>query len=242
MVIFEHAHPKIIESSLGFVEFLLACKKSVYSISCFLRCNQFWSPVTILATPIFDHAPPPQKFCQLLIFVNLYEHSKNKFISSAHSSDTVNLSILSPDWPHPFLIMFTPKIFNYLLICMNLGHHAKNQLIPLAYSWDTVNCRAHRPDWPQLFLTIWPNPKIFNWLFIFVNLYQQAKNEAVSSICSEEVDDLQKSSNLIGCEHFGLYLKNKTFPKHRICAGTQKNNINFHYRTNSVKINDQMTL
>ena len=97
MVIFEHAHPKIIESSLGFVEFLLACKKSVYSISCFLRCNQFWSPVTILATPIFDHAPPPKKFCQLLIFVNLYEHSKNKFISSAHSSDTVNLSILSPD-------------------------------------------------------------------------------------------------------------------------------------------------
>ena len=34
--------------------------------------------------------------------------------------------------------------------------------------------------------------------------------------------DLKKSSNLIGWEHFGLYLKNKIFPKNRICAGTQQ--------------------
>ena len=33
---------------------------------------------------------------------------------------------------------------------------------------------------------------------------------------------LKKSSNLIGWEHFGLYLRNKIFPQHRICAGTQQ--------------------
>ena len=41
------------------------------------------------------------------------------YIPSVHSSDTVNFRVPSPDWPHPFLTMLTPKIFNYLslLIC-----------------------------------------------------------------------------------------------------------------------------
>ena len=31
-----------------------------------------------------------------------------------------------------------------------------------------------------------------------------------------------KSCNLIGWEYFGLHLRNKIFPKYRICAGTQQ--------------------
>ena len=31
-----------------------------------------------------------------------------------------------------------------------------------------------------------------------------------------------KSWNLIGCDHFGLYLRNKIFIKYRICAATQQ--------------------
>ena len=54
-----------------------------------------------------------------------------------------------------------------------------------------------------------------------MRFYQDAKNEAVLSICSGEIVDL-KILNLIGSEHFGLYLRKKIFPKYGICAGTQQ--------------------
>ena len=73
--------------------------------------------------------PPKKKNDQLLTFVNLYQHAKNQFIPSVHSSDTVNFKVPSHDWPHPFLTMPTPKTFK--LIFMKLYQHAKNKLIPL---------------------------------------------------------------------------------------------------------------
>ena len=84
------------------------------------------------AAPIFDLAPPspPQKNNQLLIFDIMYQHVKNQFIPSVHSSVTVNFRIPSPGWAHPFLTMLTPKIFNHLLIWVKLYQHAKNQFIP----------------------------------------------------------------------------------------------------------------
>ena len=33
---------------------------------------------------------------------------------------------------------------------------------------------------------------------------------------------IKKSCNLIGCQHFGPYLRNNKFPKQCICAGTQQ--------------------
>ena len=48
---------------------------------------------------------------------------------------------------------------------------------------------------------------------------------------------IKESCNLIGREHFGPYPSNKNFPKY-LCRNTA-NNLNFHYRTNSVKSNDQ---
>ena len=77
IAIFDHVHPKIIESTFSFPEFVLACSKSVYSICSFLKYSQFQSPVTRLVTPIFDHAPP-RIFNQFLIFVNLYQNAKNQ--------------------------------------------------------------------------------------------------------------------------------------------------------------------
>ena len=70
-----------------------------------------------------------KKFDQLLIFVNLYQHAKNQFISSVHSSDTVNFKVPLHDWPHPFLTIPTPKTFKSIF--MKLYQHAKNKLIPL---------------------------------------------------------------------------------------------------------------
>ena len=157
------------------------------------------------------------------------------YIPSVHSSDAVNFWVPSSDWPHPFLTMFTPKIFNHLLICVKLYQHAKNQLVPSVLSWDTINFRFQRPDWPHSFLTM-PHQKLFNRLF--VNLYQYAKNEAVLSICW--INTL-KSCNLNGWGYFGLYLRNNIFLKQKICRGTA-NNINFHYRANSGKATDQISL
>ena len=58
---------------------------------------------------------PTQKFFdQLLIFVIMYQYTKNKFIPSARSRDTVSFIVPSPDWSHPFLTMFTPKNFQSL--------------------------------------------------------------------------------------------------------------------------------
>ena len=50
---------------------------------------------------------------------------------------------------------------------------------------------------------------------------------------------IKGSCNLTGWEHFGPYLRNKNFPKYGICCRNIANYINFHYRTNSVKINDK---
>ena len=95
-----------------------------------------------------------KNFNQLLIFRNLYQHSKNQFISSVCSLDKVNFRVLSSDWHHPFLTMHTSKIFNHLLICVNLHQHAKNLLSPSVHSWNTVNFKLHRSNWQHPFLTM----------------------------------------------------------------------------------------
>ena len=64
-----------------------------------------------------------------MIFMNLYQHAKNQFILSVHSSDTINFQVPSHDWSHPFLTIPNPKTFK--LIFMKLHQHAKNKLIPL---------------------------------------------------------------------------------------------------------------
>ena len=65
----------------------------------------------------------------------MYQHAKNHFIHSLYihisTCSFFRYTILqsnSPDWPHPFLVMLTPNIFNHLLICMKLYQHAQNQL------------------------------------------------------------------------------------------------------------------
>ena len=73
---------------------------------------------------------------------------------------------------------------------------------------------------------------VFDQLFIYMNLYQHVENHRLFYWSVLEIWLIKKSCNLIGWEHFVQYLRNKNFPKHAICAGTQ--------RTNSVKIKDQI--
>ena len=89
MLIFDHAHPKIIEITLNFPEFALACKNPVQSIDLFWDTVSFrvlrteWpQPFLTMPTQIF--------FDQLLIHVNLYEQEKNQAISLTCSGDMVD--------------------------------------------------------------------------------------------------------------------------------------------------------
>ena len=51
MVIFDHAHPKIIESSLGFAEFLLASKNQ------FIQTVAFWDAINFGV--LWPYCPDP---------------------------------------------------------------------------------------------------------------------------------------------------------------------------------------
>ena len=163
---------------------------------------------------------------------------KNQFIPSFHSSDTVNFRVLSSDWPHAFLTMLTSKIFNHLLICVNLYQHGKNQFIPSVHSRDTVNFRVQRQVTP---IFDYAQPKIFHQLLIFVNLYQHIKNEAVSLICSGEIVDLKTLQSDWLRAFWPISQEQDFFPNIRLVQDTT-NNTNFHYRTTSVKIQNQIFL
>ena len=53
-----------------------------------------------------------------------------------------------------------------------------------------------------------------------VNSWEESWDQ-ICSICYGEIVNF-KICNLTGWEHFGLHLRNRIFPKHRICAGTQQ--------------------
>ena len=134
----------------------------------------------------FLTTPTEKSLNQLLIFLNLYQHAKNQFLPSVHSSDTVNFRVSSTNWPFLFLTILTPKIFNHFLICVNLCQHAKKSVNFICSFWySQFQSPETRLHWPDLFLTML-NQKIFYRLLIFVNLYQHAKDGAVSSTCVGE--------------------------------------------------------
>ena len=118
--------------------------------------------------------PTQNIFDQILIFVITYQHAKNQFIPSVHSSDTVSFRVPSP---HPFFTMSTPKIFYHLLICVKLYEDAKNQFVPPVLSWDTVNFRVQNPDWPHSIFGQVPS-KTFQSTFNFCEFVSTRKKRS----------------------------------------------------------------
>ena len=83
--------------------------------------------------------------------------------------------------------------------------------------------------------------KPFNQPLLFVNLYQNGKYETVTSICPEEMLDLkipQSEWLRTFCPISEEQIFSQTEDLYRYTA----NNINFHYRTNSWKINCRIFL
>ena len=91
-----------------------------------LKIQQIFGSHEIKSLGHFLTTPTQTSLNQLLAFLNLYQHAKNQFLPSVHSSDRVNFRAPSPNWPVPFSTMLTPNIFTHLLICLNLRQHAKN--------------------------------------------------------------------------------------------------------------------
>ena len=89
------------------------------------------------------------------------------------------------------------------------------------------------PDWSNPLLATSTTHTLFNQLLIYVNLYQHAKNQANWFVLKILI---KKSCNLIDWEHVAPYLRNKNPPAY----GRTQQIIKFHYRTKSVKINDQI--
>ena len=154
----------------------------------------------------------------------MYQHAKNKFIPSVHSSDTVNFRVPSQDWLHAFLTMLTPKIFDDFLICVKLCQHGKDQLILFVHNRIEIQSILESTDQ-------FTNQKNFDQPLIFVNnLYKHAKNEAVSSFCSGEMVDSKILQSEWLRAFWSLSQKQDLSQREDLCKNTASN-INFHYGT-----------
>ena len=89
-------------------------------------------------------------FNQLLIYLNLYQHTKYYAASSICFGDMVHLKILECDWLRPFWSISWEQnfyhtgfvkeaLFDQLLDYVNLYQHVKNQAISLICSRDMVD-------------------------------------------------------------------------------------------------------
>ena len=83
-----------------------------------------------------------------------------------------------------------------------------------------------------------PTQKIFDQLLAYVNLYQHAQNQAISLICSGDMIDT-KILQFDWLRTFRPISQEQNFSQTWDLCRNTGNNISFHYRTNSVKIDDQ---
>ena len=138
------------------------------------------------------------------------------------------------NWPNPFLTKPTQKSLKWPSTFLNLYQHAKNQFIPWIHFWDTANFRVPWPDRPHPFLAI-PTQKIFDQFLIYVNLYRHAKDQDFFNLFWRygwlKNTAIWLNENILA--HISQILN--------LCRNIA-NNINFHYRTNSVKINDNFSI
>ena len=126
-----------------------------------------------------------------------------------------------------------PKITESVFSFPEFAPACKNHFIPSIHSWEKDNFRVLRPDWPRLFFTI-PNQNCFDQPLIYANLYNHAKNQAyvdlfwwygwLKILQSDWLRTFWPKSQEQNFSHIWDLSRNNA------------NSLNFHYRTNSVKI------
>ena len=83
-----------------------------------------------------------------------------------------------------------------------------------------------------------PTPKKIDQLLIYVNFYQHAKNQVISLICSGDMVDYKILQSDWLRTIWPISHEQKFSQTCDLCRNLA-NNINFHYRPNSVKIKDK---
>ena len=146
MVIFDHADPKIIESTFNFPEFVSAWIKWLYSISSFLR------PATRLATPIFDHAHLKNLWSAFNFCDHVLTCKKSVYIFHLFILQIQPILESHHQTGHTYFWPCSPQKFS---ISFNLC-----EIVP-ACKKSIVNFIVQRPDWPHPSLTM-PHQNHFN--------------------------------------------------------------------------------
>ena len=147
---------------------------------------------------VFLTKPTQKSSDQLLAFTNFYQHAKYQFIPSVHFWDRVNLEFSWPDWPHPFLTMSTPNIFNHPLICLNLYQHAKNQLFhqfifEILSILDFCYQTGHTHFWPCPPKSVW---SAFNFCEC-INMHKTSYSTSSFFECREFLNPFTRLATLI---------------------------------------------
>ena len=88
---------------------------------------------------------------QFKAFLNLYQNTRNQFISLIYLWDTANFIFLQLEWIHPFMTTPIPIFFNQLLISLNLYQHAKIQAFSSFHSRDIIYLKILPSDWSETF-------------------------------------------------------------------------------------------
>ena len=103
--------------------------------------------------------------------------------------------------------------------------------------WNAVNFRILWPDWSQPFVTI-PTLEYFAQFLISVNLYQHEKKLFHWFVL--EIGLVKINPAVWLAENILVHISRTKFSLNMEFVQNTANNINFHYRTNLVKIKDQI--
>ena len=117
MIIFDHTHPKIIQSIFGSPEFV-----QFIPFVHFLKTFNFWVLWPDLAHPILTM--PTQKNLKSLINLHGFLPTCKKAANSICSSLSTKTRLATPIFDYA-----QPKMFNQLLITVNLYEHGKRPII-----------------------------------------------------------------------------------------------------------------
>ena len=100
----------------------------------------------------FWPCPPKKNYWSAFNFCESVSTCKTLVLPSVHSSDTVNFTVLIPDW----LKKTQQKKFDKLLIFANLNQVAKNEAVSLTCSGEIADLTILQSDWLNVF---WPLSK-----------------------------------------------------------------------------------
>ena len=130
-----------------------------------------------------------------------------------------------------------PKIIEITFSFLQFAPEYKISVHSIYHSWDTVSFRVLWQDWPHPFMTM-STQKVFDQLLIYMNLYQLDKSGYFIHLFWRY--GWLKNLAIWWLRTFWPISQEQKFSQIWYFCRNIASNTSFHYRTNSVKINDQI--